>query len=256
MKISVSQLKQFKACRRAWYLHYIEDLEPRRRSDALEVGTNYHALIEQMYNEGVVSVEAGDNSKELAMALAYGKYIFPKVKIKNAEEWLEKEVYPGIVLHGRVDGLTDNGIVVEHKTTSREIGAEYEFNLLWDEQVLAYMYLTGTRRIIYTVCRKPTIRQKKDETDEEFFERMCTWYDDDTESKIRTFDVIRTDDEVEDWLDEFIDTAKQMDGKSCYRNTLHCQSFGSECPYKSICLHYDPSLEYLEFQRREVNYGD
>lgn len=253
MKVSISQLKQFKACRRAWYLHYVENLEPVSKSDALTVGTNYHALLETLYKDG--KLEDVEPTKEAAMAKAYEKYIFPAVKVELAEEWLEKEVTPEVTLIGRVDGMTADGVVVEHKTTSRDIGAEYEYNLMWDEQVLAYMYLTGTRRIIYTVVKKPTIRLKKDETQEEFYQRMLAWYDDDTESKIRTFDVIRTDEEVQAFVDEFVDTVAQMDGKHCYRNTLHCSNFGADCPYRSVCLHYDKSQEYIEFTRREEN-GD
>lgn len=253
MKVSVSQLKQFKACRRAWYLHYVENLEPVTKSDALTVGTNYHALLETLYKDG--KLEDVEPTKEAAMAKAYEKYIFPAVKVELAEEWLEKEVTPEVTLIGRVDGMTADGVVVEHKTTSKDIGAEYEYNLMWDEQVLAYMYLTGTRRIIYTVCKKPTIRLKKDETQEEFYQRMLAWYDEDTESKIRTFDVIRTDEEVQAFVDEFVETVAQMDGKRCYRNTLHCSNFGADCPYRSVCLHYDKSQEYIEFTRREEN-GD
>ena len=256
MKVSVSQLKSFKSCRRAWYFKYREDLEPVQRSDALTIGTNYHALIETLYTDGKLDVT--EPTKETAMALAYGKYIYPRVKINVAEEWLEKPI--GIaddVLIGRVDGLTEDGVVVEHKTTSRDIGAEYEFNLLWDEQVLAYMYLTDTRKIKYTVCRKPTIRLKKGETEEEFFERMCAWYDEDTESKIRTFDVIRTDDEVEAWVTETRDVIKHMHfGNEChYRNTMHCMAFGTMCPYQSICLNYEPGQDYVEFTRREKTWN-
>lgn len=253
MKVSISQLKKFKACRRAWYLDYVEGLIPVAKSDALTVGTNYHALLETLYKDG--KLEDVEPTKEAAMAKAYEKYIFPAVKVELAEEWLEKEIAPDVTLIGRVDGMTADGVVVEHKTTSRDIGAEYEYNLMWDEQVLAYMYLTGTRRIIYTVCKKPTIRLKKDETQEEFYKRVLAWYDEDTESKIRTFDVIRTDDEVEEWVQEYKDTVVQMDGKHCYRNTLHCSSFGSDCPYRSVCLHYDKSQEYIEFTRRD-EHGD
>ena len=253
MKVSVSQLKKFKACRRAWYLDYVEGLIPVAKSDALQTGTNYHALLETLYKDG--KLEDVEPTKEAAMAKAYEKYIFPAVNVELAEEWLEKEITPEVTLIGRVDGMTVDGVVVEHKTTSRDIGAEYEYNLMWDEQVLAYMYLTGTRRIIYTVVKKPTIRLKKDETQEEFYKRMLAWYDEDTESKIRTFDVIRTDDEVAEWVQEYKDTVAQMDGKHCYRNTLHCSSFGVDCPYRSVCLHYDKSQEYIEFTRREEN-GD
>lgn len=259
MKLSVSQIKQFKACRRAWYLHYVENLEPVTKSDALTIGTNYHALIETLYKNS--RLEGLEPTKEAAMAKAYEKYIFPAVKIDLAEKWIEKEIAPDVTLIGRVDGLTADGVVVEHKTTSKDIGAEYEYNLLWDEQVLAYMYLTGTRRIIYTVVKKPTIRFKKDETLEEFYQRMCEWYDEDTESKIRTFDVVRTDEEVKAWAKEMREVASQLAEckeyeECCYKNTLNCMSFGSDCPYKSVCLHYDKTQEYIEFTRRKQTYAN
>ena len=84
MKVSISQLKQFKACRRAWYLHYVENLEPVAKSDALTVGTNYHALLETLYKDG--KLEDVEPTKEAAMAKAYEKYIFPAVKVELAEE--------------------------------------------------------------------------------------------------------------------------------------------------------------------------
>lgn len=79
---------------------------------------------------------------------------------------------------------------------------------------------------------------------------MCDWYDEDTETKIRTFDVIRTDDEVNAFVEEALQTIKEMDGP-CYRNTMHCMSFGGDCPYKSICLQYDSEQEYVEFIKEE-----
>ena len=256
MKISVSQLKQFKACRRAWYFKYKELLEPVRKSDALTIGTNYHAKLEELYRDGIVDVT--ESTKETAMALAYAKYIFPYVKIARVEQWVEKQITPiGDILIGRIDGVTEDGIVVEHKTTSRDIGGEYEYDLMWDEQVLAYMHLTGSRKIIYTVCRKPTIRQRKDETEDEFFQRMVEWYDEDTDSKIRWFEVERTDAEVEAWVQDLVSTVIHMQGnETCYRNTMHCHSFGSQCPYRGICLNYDKDQEYVDYVRRENTYGD
>lgn len=246
MKISVSQLKTFKACRREWWFKYHEMLEPVKRSEALQIGTNYHEKIEQLNNEGCFDV---DCTKESAMALAYEKYILPKLKCEETEKWLEKQITKDDILVGRIDAMASDGLVVEHKTTSSDIGPVYEYNLQWNEQVLAYMYLTDTRVMHYTVCRKPTIRQKKNESDEEFFQRMCEWYDEDTDSKIRTFDVMRSDEEVNAFMEELKQTIPQM-SSPCYRNTMHCSSFGVDCPFKSICLQYDASQEYMEFKRR------
>lgn len=253
MKLSISQIKQFKACRRAWELRYKEGLRPVQTADALEVGRSYHEYLEALENGADLAGNPdyeGEYSKAMAMARAYEKYIWPQFKVVAAEKELEKQLSSHI-LHGFVDGLSDDGHIVEHKTTSMDIaeGGEYEYNLLWDEQVLAYMSLSGYRKVHYTVCKKPTIRLKKDETEEQFFYRMLEWYDDDTENKIRVFTVERTDEEVTQWEHDFVTIADEMERGVIYKNTCHCTQYGRRCEYSSVCLHYDPEQQYIEFTK-------
>ncbi len=248
MKLSISQIKQFKACRRAWQLRYKEGLRPVQTAEALELGKSYHELLEALEKGEEPDYSVYD--KPHAMAKAYEKYILPQFKVVAAEKELEKEL-GGHILHGFVDGLSDDGHIVEHKTTSMDIaeGGEYEYNLLWDEQVLAYMSLSGLRKVHYTVCKKPTIRMKKDETDEEFYNRMVAWYDDDTENKIRVFTVERTDEEVAQWEQDFVTIADEMERGVIYKNTCNCMQYGRRCEYSSVCLHYDPEQQYIEFTK-------
>lgn len=251
MRLSISKIKLFKSCRRAYELRYIEGLTPVETSDALQTGLNYHERIEELYKTGEVDIT--DFSKEAAMATAYAKWIAPMFKVKATEEWLTYELPNGDTLVGRADGIAADGRLVEHKTTSAEITEEYEFDLQWDEQILAYMLMTGAREVWYTVCRKPTIRQKKNETDEEFFVRMVQWYEEDTESKIRLLLISRTDEEVA----EFETELKKMDfemnhASNFYRNTGNCKRWGRRCEYSSVCLHYDPNQEYVEFVKEDV----
>lgn len=250
MRASVSRIKAFKACRRSWYLRYHEGLIPVVTPDALATGKAYHARIEALENGEEIE---NDYSREAAMAAAYQKYIFPKFNVVAAEAELEKQIGDHI-LHGFVDGLSEDGYIVEHKTTSRDIaeGGEYEYNLLWDEQVLAYMSLTGKRKVYYTVCRKPTIRQKKDESAEEFYERMVAWYDEDTENKIRVFVVERTDAEVAQFERDFEAICAEMqeaenDPGKVYKNTCHCSAWGRRCEYSGVCLNYDPDQQYVDY---------
>ena len=250
MRVSISQIKMFKACRRAWYFKYHEKLSPVVVSDSLETGRNYHKLLEQLENGE--ELDAGF-TKEYAMAAAYQKYIMPQFHVIATEKELEKEV-GGHILHGFVDGLSDDGHIVEHKTTSSDIsvGGEYEYNLLWDEQVLAYMLISGLRKVHYTVCKKPTIRLKKDETADEFYQRMIDWYDTDTEQKIRVFTVERTDEEVDQFAQDFVDICNEMEQtKNYYRNTCHCNAWGSRCEYSGVCLNYDPNTQYISYTKGE-----
>ena len=251
MRASISEVKAFKSCRRLWELKYCEGLVPLKKPDALETGAGYHDIVEAL--EKGEPFECGF-TKEAAMATAFEKYILPKIKVTAAEEWVEKAIGKHI-LFGRLDGLADDGCIIEHKTTSMDIaeGGEYEYNLLWDEQVLAYMSMTGARKIHYTVCKKPTIRLKKDETEEAFFDRMVEWYDTDTEQKIRMFDVIRTDEEVAAFERMFEQVCDEIEHcRTAYRNTANCNCWGRRCEYSGVCLHYDPTVEYAAYVRGEA----
>lgn len=258
MYVSISRIKAFKACRKMYEFKYIEKLEPVQKPDALELGSNYHKLLEELNTTGAIDLDNLDNpySKEVAMAIAYDKYIYPKFKVAEAEKWLEYDLGNGDKMVGIVDAIAEDGYIVEHKSYGGNDSMEaYEYNLLWDEQILAYMLMTGKRKVWYTVCRKPTIRQTKSETEEEFFNRMVKWYDEDTESKIRLFEIHRTDEEVEQFrqdLLKMVETMKSSESsRDFYRNTCHCNMWGRRCEYSSICLNYDPSQEYIEFTKGE-----
>lgn len=252
MKGSISRLKLFKACHRAYFFKYVENLEPVQKAEALEIGTNYHELIEKMYKGEDIT---GSYTKEDAMACAYRKYIYPQFKVKAVEEWEEKQ-YNTHIIHGRVDGIAEDGALVEHKTTSLNLD-EYEYNLQWDEQMLVYMWLTGANHIWYTIIRKPTIKQKQSETDEDFYKRMVEWYDDDTDNKIRVLRLERTAKEIEDcirelaWTMDDIESLKNAPMQKYSKNTCYCNHWGRRCEYSDICLNYDPQVDYIDFMKGE-----
>jgi hypothetical protein len=251
MKYSISGIKLFKSCRRAYELKYIEGLEPVQKADSIQTGLSYHAKIEEFYKTGEVPQD--EDIKTTAMAMAYVKYIAPTVKIVECEKWVEWNPNSAIYkdsLIGRIDGITEDGVLVEHKTTSGEIGEDYEYMLQWDEQLLAYMLMTGAREMWYTVCRKPTIRQKKNETDEEFLRRCVEWFDEDTDSKIKLMSIQRSDEEVTEFRYEIVRMMALIDeAKHYYKNTAYCKHCGRMCDYAGVCLHYDPKQEYVDYER-------
>lgn len=265
MQLSISKIKLFKGCRRAYELRYVEGLRPVQTSEALETGRTYHKMLEALYNGEDLPMEP---TKECAMVVAYSKYIYPKFRVKAAEKYLEYDLGNGDTLIGYADGVAEDGSIVEHKTTGQEISEAYEYDLQWDEQVLAYMLMTGARKVYYTVCRKPTIRQKKDESNEEFFQRMVEWYDEYSEKKIRSLVLTRTDEEVEEFRRNLLSISVEMavaenqrkhKSKAVtnpfYRNQGWCYKWGKRCEYASVCLHYDPNQEYVEFVKGDNKNG-
>lgn len=266
MKISSTKVKCYKACKRLYYLKHVEGLEYVQPIETLETGKSYHALIEEMYSRTDGGFTMTDEPKLDAMAVAYQKYIYPQFKCKAAEQWFEYPLNEEHTLVGRFDAIADDGLVVEHKTISSDVDDEYIYNLQWDEQILNYMLASGKNEMYYTVCKKPTIRQKQNETLEEFFERCVAWYDDDTEHKIRVIKVTRSEKEVEQQKWDLIDIANIMkieeetqelnkrlyNTSPFYRNPSHCTCYGRRCEYAPICLDYDPKLEYVDFKKKEM----
>ena len=263
MNISSSKVKVYKACKRLYFFKYVENLEYIQTIQTLEDGKTYHSKIEQLYNEGNFDIDE-ENPKISAMACAYKKYIYPQFKVSRAEEWFEMKLTPTHTLVGRFDGIADDGCVVEHKTTSADVDDEYIYNLQWDEQVLNYMLASGKNKIYYTVCKKPTIRQKQSETAEEYYERCCAWYADDTDKKIRVIKVTRSEQEVANhkaalkYIVGCMEDDENLSKGECfkdefiyYRNCSQCTAYGRKCEFASICLDYDPKLEYVEFKKKE-----
>ena len=247
MIVSQSQVRCYKACRRLYYLQYVEGLVYNKEIEPLEQGKSYHEKIEQLYKNGYFDQT---DPKIDAMAFAYEKYIYPKFNVRNVESSFEYKLNDKHSLIGRVDGIADDGCLVEHKTTSNEVGDEYLYNLQWDEQILAYMLANNVNEIYYTICKKPTIRQKANESDEDYFNRCCQWYAEDTDSKIGMFKITRSKEEIERYKKTLIDTIDEMEKcELFYNNTSNCTSYGRRCPFASICLDYDPEMEYIDFSK-------
>ena len=256
MRVSISRTKLFKSCRRAYELKYIEGLEPITSSVALETGKSYHSKLEDLYNKG--SFDDSDRSVSSAMAKAYELYIYPQFKVKVAEEWFEYKLNRKHTVIGRVDGVAENGYLVEHKTTGSNL-TDYECDLEWDEQIPCYMMAYGVNTMFYTIVKKPTIRMKKGESEEEFYHRMVEWYSEDTDSKIKCITVYRTDEEIAEFKSELIAMCNEMEkaekSGTMYRNSAYCRRWNTLCEYAQICKHYDPEETYVNYEKRS-RHGD
>ena len=254
MSASYSRLQTYKSCRRLYELKYVYNVRSTERIEALERGTSYH--------EKVAEVLRGkdfehDDPKTSAMAEAFRKYILPELKPVMQEEWFEYKTVFGDEFVGRIDARNADGAIIEHKTTSGEINEEYWYTREFDEQLMSYMYAYGTNKAYYTVCRTPTIRLKKDESDEEFFERCLEWYETDTESKIAMRVICHTDAEIKEFAKEQALTIREMNEcKLFYRNQSYCSKWGRWCEYAPICRHYDPNQVYVGFEKAEGREDD
>lgn len=256
MKLSASLVKTYKMCRRKYELKYIEELEPVAKSQALQDGTDYHAMIEKFYKGDGIGYCEGENPKVCAMAMAYFKYLWqvhPELKdIEYAEKWFEYPLTKKHSIVGRNDAITVDGIPVEHKTVSCDIDDEYVYTLQWDEQILTYMLANSINEMYYTVVKKPTIRQKQNETEQEFFNRCVDWYREDTDKKVRLIKVTRSFTEIEEHRKNLIIMAEEIEKcKHFYRNPNACNCYNRRCEYSQVCLNYNPQFDYVEYEKKK-----
>lgn len=249
MRLSNSAIQCFKSCRRAYELKYIEGVVPAVSAEPLERGKGYHEKVEMILRGDDFDM---DDPKTDAMALAFRTLIKPKLgKVEAVEEWFEKPLLDGVII-GRCDGRLEDGRLLEHKTTSNPLDESYIFGLQNDEQILTYMWAYDTNRILYTVCKTPTIRLKKDETPEDFRARCLDWYFEDTEHKIGTIDVYRSPEEVAEFSHDLEKMVREIDKcDNFYRCPGSCMRWNRPCEYMSICRNYDPNMEYAGFERRK-----
>lgn len=255
MKLSASLIKTYKTCRRKYELKYVEELEPIAKSQALIDGSNYHECIEKFYKTGEFEVNY-ENPKISAMVWAYVEYIAKRntelETVEYSEKWFDYKLTPKHSIIGRNDAITKSRIPVEHKTTSNDIDDEYIYALQWDEQILTYMLANSINEMFYTVIKKPTIRQKQNEMNEEFYERCKEWYSVDTYLKVRVIKVIRSNEEIVEHRKNLIVMANEIEKcKHFYRNPNACTCYNRRCEYSSVCLNYNPQLQYVEFEKKK-----
>lgn len=248
--ITQSMVRAYKACRRKYMFSYVEHLKPVTTAEPLVTGGWYHDKVESIIKNGIFEMT---NDKTDAMAFAFEKYILPQLgEVEKAEEEFKLQIADDVTIVGRIDAIGKGNKLIEHKTSSSSINEDYLYGLNWDEQVPFYMLAKGVNEVTYTVIQKPTIRQKQNETLEEYIQRCIDWYEDKTEQKIKVFKVVRNKKELEEKKKEYIRIAYEMKGCDFfYANPNHCSAWGRRCEFASICLNYDPKFLPVEFEKKQ-----
>jgi len=181
LKVSTSQITDFKWCRELHRLRWVQRILPVNYvSEDLQTGTAIHNALESYLWTQTVDAAFDKLEESLdgyALAAAEAMVAGYAARWENEHlEILEVErgfsiVRDGYVLTGKIDAIAKHGdrvVVVEHKTSNREIGpgADYWQGLTIDDQI--GIYLPGARSIgyepeavIYDVLRKPQIKPKE-----------------------------------------------------------------------------------------------
>lgn len=278
-QLTNSARSTFLNCRRKYEYTYVYGLAPRKPSVPFLVGGLFHDELDQMYTNGVFeedearkriakACERASHSEGLTpedsdkiwmqQAIAFGavkgyaqQYLAPDLKrwkVIAAEGSFDIELPGGWRYRGKTDLVvqdrkTGRNLLVEHKTAG-QLNAGYVAKLPLDNQILGYAWAKSQEKVkldgvVYNVTKKPGIRQRQNETMNQFYKRVedeyilnpgAYFY---RETLVfEQSDLDRFSNELKQFLGE-IDRCH--DEKYFYQNTTQCTTMGV-CPFMKLCL--------------------
>lgn len=284
-----SALTTFKTCPKKYEFQYVQGYAPVKDSNALNFGKIIHAALEKLVitksieaGEKVIETETSGNEdtflepKLLALFQGYARqYSEEKFEVVAAEEQFQFKIKSETTGLPRLDcemkGVKDRVlknpqgklILLETKTTSEEIQdptAEYWKRLSMDSQISTYFLSAKANGItfeycIYDVIRKPTIRPKKNETPQEFYERLSDdilanpgFYFARREIPRIEADLIATLNDINLIADAIIYYTERA---KFPRHTNACKSVYGTCPFFKVCSKQISINDTEHFQKIE-----
>lgn len=156
----------------------------------------------------------------------------------------------GVTCVGEMDACgTEDGerVILELKTTSATIspGSSYwNEKVHTDNQITTYLAAAkalgwGATKVVYDVIRKSLLRQKVNETDEDFEVRILSDIADDPDKYFRRAVMVRMDHEHEAFVRDLVGHVRLMQFVQTLpetpRNTSSCFTFHRPCDFFDVC---------------------
>lgn len=202
--LSASRMTAFLACPRKHYYQYELGLEREESAPALRFGSAFHKALEARANgawlpEAYEAAKSGVQLGEpIELAKLYGllEGYYSLYGTAGGDKDIIEKMHPECQWTlaiptsrtfehvGVIDGLAvlkdGRTAIVEHKTTGEDISAtsDYWTRLQFNGQLFLYVLAARANgwdvdTVIYDVIRKPAIRQKANETAEQYGDRLA-----------------------------------------------------------------------------------
>jgi hypothetical protein len=241
--LSYSGIRQFCNCRRAYKLRYHDNLTSIHEPEALTFGKAWHEILESYYRCGAsMRYKVLNNTFDESLILIAMKHGYAKQFNDEGFKLNNRRAMRGVRFRGVIDLVIerDDGIwIMEHKTAASIDGA-YIDKLWHDLQIMLYAYayqeMTGkkVRGVIYNVAKKSRIRQRQNETEEQFQDRLIEVYQD--KSMYHREEILCDERRLKEVQGELWDICKEIKkAKNLYKNRAQCFMYNRECEYFKIC---------------------
>ena len=284
-----SAINAFKSCGRKYYWRYVREIEAKERPEALLLGTAIHGFLESHYCQLPYTPPIDLAPKSQAILKGVREY-YPILYMDDLdlfEPIAVEKIISGEILNpetgrpareyaygGKVDGLVllkkdvegfkaGDLLLLEHKTTTKVDEAYFE-RLQLDSQLLLYsLYLSrelgapiaGT---LFNVILKPSLRQKKSESEAEYHQRLrleMDW----PEQYHRRY--LRFPDQRLQEIMRELWSAKNVIAKARLENVFTmnsgaCFDYHRKCDFWALCSSQDPEQTIREsglFQRQAAH---
>lgn len=279
--LSHSSIGTLLACLRKYELQRVDRLEPIARREGLDLGRAFQRGIElrdpvagaASLRDGRQSFDQAEEDKlriqevtvESAVALYLNRYGQPQDEVREFEyrvrlrsPWTGRPSQTFDLL-GYADGLIEAPgwlELIENKFLSKLDPVTIK-RLPLDRQIALASYgcwrATGkeVRVVHYRLTRRPSIRQRKNESVDEFCERLAADYRERPDFYLEEQTIFRSSDDllrIEAELWDWAEQLRQAKRRGFYaRNTGHCGEWGG-CEFLPICTG-DPDAMALYRER-------
>jgi len=248
--LTSSAIKTYMDCPRKYEWAYVYNIRPIRQSDALRFGSLFHDVFELLdngiawkdickrtLNRAATKVEA---QQVLRLTAEHHWHHGDDGYTVEETEGVFRTTIGGYECGGKRDRIVrlpdGRRALQEYKTSSEDIspGSLYWRRLRMDIQVSIYFLSSGVETIIYDVTRKPTIRQWRKETVQEYGQRLTDDIRIRPEYYFRRQEVARSQADIDAAVEDVACVGRLIELEQFPRNTASCTRYG-ECPYFTAC---------------------
>jgi len=272
MTLTYSSIRRFQTCEKKYFWRFIEELVPIGEFvEALYFGSAIHEALAHYYlHHEMPDIPIIPELKPLFQAAtqSYAEYYrHDKLDIQAVEETFEVPIINPetgkssrtFTLRGRID-LRLPQTLVEHKSTAKV--TESYLSQLWSDFQIQ-LYTSALRQlghpikeVLYNVIEKPMIRQKQNETSEQFFERLMEKYSD---GKLFHREVLYfSEPDLEQVQADVWQICQRIlfsrRHNAWLQNRAACFHWGRACSYLPLCRSGDNSIiRENQYQHKEAH---
>lgn len=276
--LSHSSLNTQLACHQKYAYSYVDKIEPISKAAGLRLGGAFAKATEtgdpadgvaKLSGEATILTQEDQDRLTIDCAVVTGAaraYLASygrrerrefgyRVRLRNPDTGAYSRTFD---LEGYADGLTEDWKLIEDKFVG-QIQAVAIKRLKLDRQLALECYgiwrATGHEitDVSYRFTRKPSIKQRKGETVEQFAERVEADYEERPEFYLveerierSADDLVRIEAELWQWAAQRRDASR---ARIYPRNSSHCLDYGG-CPYIPLCTG-DPDAVHLYREKRK-----